>query len=83
MTAHRPHPIQDDPPQAVLFDHCDRCDEHVKTFTYSLDLPRLRELWFVRRLWREDLTANERKVIAEIEGAIELAKRLGYERKER
>ena len=41
---HRYHPDADDPKDVILYDDCERCDQHTETL-FSLDATKFRRLW--------------------------------------
>lgn len=66
-TLHRyhPDPVQGDPGDALLFDRCERCNEHVETWQWSLDTETLADL-----LGRAPLTKVETRIRAEADRVI-------------
>ena len=73
MTIHRYHPDHDrgDAPRgvAVLWDDCERCDEHAANPGIGLDADRLRAL----AVMGTPATVNDAKAIRAIRDAIHLA----------
>lgn len=54
MTAHRAHPIEGDPDDAILYDGCERCAQHAEyPLSGSLDADKLARLW--RRMLEVEL----------------------------
>ena len=45
MSLHRFHPNDDDPPDAVLWDDCERCQQHTVYPYVTLDKGNIRLLW--------------------------------------
>lgn len=75
MIVHRPHPIDDDPPEAVLYDNCPRCDQHAATLT-GLDSDRLAWLATHRNDDGAARTTNEAIAMAWIGWATSVVSRL-------
>ncbi len=72
--AHRPHPIMDDPEDAVLYDNCERCDEHAKNLR-GIDNPNLRRIRDRHRRGVQEITANERRARNLIDDAFQVVLR--------
>lgn len=81
MTTHRPHPIRGehdgtvyrDPERALLFDDCERCDEHAARPLATIDVDSLGAFW--RRMVAVEVgvevgyaTANESKACGVLYG---------------
>ena len=67
--SHRYHPDEamGDPEDAILYDNCERCDEHAEQL-YGLDQGNLTSFWLAMHYSKHDdvtleLTKNEAKVI--------------------
>lgn len=66
-TLHRfhPDPSRGDPPEAKIFDCCERCNEHVETWHWSVDARTLEDL-----LGRDPLTSAEARIRGEADRVI-------------
>ncbi len=73
-TTHRPHPDPDapmgDPDEAILYDDCERCDEHAARPGDGLDAGNLVALYTLAR----PRTANERKASLKIGLAVRMTR---------
>jgi hypothetical protein len=76
---HRPHPLEYDPEDAVLYDNCERCDQHAEDLS-GLDNDHLKRIRVRHRDGIQGITNNERRarnlidaayqVVIHIEGSI-------------
>lgn len=69
---HRPHPDpeRDDPEDAVLWDDCERCDEHAKNPGDGLDAAHLADLYTLA----QSRTYNEQKASHRIGLAVRMTR---------
>ncbi len=74
---HRYHPdiMSGDPEDAVLYDDCERCDEHAAHPDAGLDAPNLVTLY----TRREPRTNNERKAMRRIDAAVSIIRTIDHE----
>ena len=61
---YHPDPERGDPPTAVLYDDCERCDEHAAN-PVSLDVRNLHMMWAMALDddWSVSVTENEKKLL--------------------
>ena len=61
---YHPDPERGDPPEAVLYDDCERCAEHAEN-PVSLDARNLHKMWTLAQDddWSLVVTATERKLL--------------------
>ena len=63
MHRYHPNPERNDPESAILYDDCERCNEHAED-PQSLDDWKLRQAWGRSQLDDWSGTANERRVFS-------------------
>ncbi len=75
---HRYHPdtMSGDPEDAVLYDDCERCDEHAKDLR-ELDTDQLKRIRYRHRTGIQTITANERRARNLIDDAYQIVLRVG------
>lgn len=78
MVTHRPHPIDDDPVDAVLYDRCERCNQHADMLT-SLDDRNLTRLYGMVGSDTQPQTAAEAKAMRNLSRVVIVARRLRFD----
>ena|SRR3990172_2494010 len=76
---YHPNPEAGDPPEAILWDDCERCAEHARRL-WSLDRRRAIALWGLMVLWRrqgsESATGSEMDAVRHLHNAVLLIERV-------
>jgi hypothetical protein len=80
---YHPDPAYQDPEDAVLYDNCERCDEHAKAPNAGLDAGNLYALDQRRRAGTGAATMNDMKAMNQIGQAVHLANTIAAERRRR
>ncbi len=73
---HRPHPLEHDPEDAILYDNCERCDQHAEDLS-GIDNSNLQQIRFRHRQGINGITNNERRARNLIDAAYQIVLRIG------
>ena len=72
---HRPHPLESDPEDAVLYDNCERCDQHAEDLS-GIDNDNLQRIRDRHRDGVNEITINERRARNLIDAAYQVVIRI-------